>query len=262
MPYSNFLPDNSQNYAASNLPVNPGLNIPQTVPPNFPTVNMPNAAPYNNVNSGSNGIEDEGQNFEYVPEVEDSPNPVEAPRVEDPHSDLTKYTTLLKLQLNPASSVILDAINVSFTSGGTVVFENSHNSPNHKSNSTPPLYYDINSSSSTEEPVPLPPPDNLLDSWDKNSNYEQKAATNLSIFYAELDSEESSDSNEEKRKLKIGRKKKRPPSVLYLYDASGNVYLREDKIWLDPRGYLSQENLGEKNEIERGQYDELQELLE
>ncbi|RIB27390.1 hypothetical protein C2G38_2257374 [Gigaspora rosea] len=55
MPYSNFLPDNSQNYAASNLPVNPGLNIPQTVPPNFPTVNMPNAAPYNNVNSGSNG---------------------------------------------------------------------------------------------------------------------------------------------------------------------------------------------------------------
>ncbi|CAG8705362.1 7102_t:CDS:2, partial [Gigaspora rosea] len=87
------------------------------------------------------------------------------------------------------------AINVSFTSEGTVTFENLRNSPNLKSNSTSPLYYDINSSLSTEEPIPLLPPDNLLDSWDKNSNYEQKAATDLPILYAELDSGEFSDSS-------------------------------------------------------------------
>ncbi|KAF0553907.1 hypothetical protein F8M41_019750 [Gigaspora margarita] len=141
------------------------------------------------------------------------------PRVEDPFSDLTKCTTLLKLQLNPEASSILNAINVSFTSGETITFENSCNGPTHKSNSTPPcrykqkefpvptsnpnnlpviVYYDTNSFFSSEKPVFFLSIQTLLDGkalLDEKSDSVKKAVTDLPLLYVELDLGESSNSS-------------------------------------------------------------------
>ncbi|RIB21012.1 hypothetical protein C2G38_2177808 [Gigaspora rosea] len=54
MPYSNSVSDNSQNYAASNLPINLELNALQFALPNFPMGNVSNSAPYTNVNLSAN----------------------------------------------------------------------------------------------------------------------------------------------------------------------------------------------------------------
>ncbi|CAG8505448.1 2301_t:CDS:1, partial [Gigaspora rosea] len=83
-------------------------------------------------------IEDRDQNYDYIQELEDLLNVVEATGVKDAFSDLTKCTTLLKLQLNPELSTMLNTFTVSFTFGGSITFENSRNSLTLKSNSTPP----------------------------------------------------------------------------------------------------------------------------
>ncbi|KAF0390614.1 hypothetical protein F8M41_010802 [Gigaspora margarita] len=373
MPYSNSVPDNSQNYAASNLPSNSGLNIPQTVPPNFPMVNVPNSTSYNNLNLGfssnpanqqqealqallslaaklplvNNPTKDEEQNYHYIPEIEessleDSTEFEETPGVKDPFLNLADHMVLLKSQLkselptslnannvaftidkdikfensncmdDKSKPTTLDTINISFSSRGTITFENLNNSLAPKLNSTPPRRY-----KRKEFSIPSPNPNNLpaivyYDVTTSSLTKNPKTAIDLPLLYAELDLAESSDASiewcgasyptkkkkensyesdaddsldEEKRKLKIRKEKKRPLSVIYLYDDNGNVYLREDKVSMDPRGYLFQENLGGKSEpipdlfdyyhgeevnkknifsigdIEPGQYNKLQELL-
>ncbi|CAG8499620.1 7468_t:CDS:2, partial [Gigaspora rosea] len=220
-------------------------------------------------------IEDEDQNFEYVPEVEDLSNLVEVSRVEDPFSDLTKCTTLLKLQLNPDASTALNTIDVSFTTGETISFKNSYPSTVLKSkltllrlykrkefpiplpnpNNLPAIvYYDTTSSSSSEKPAPSPTIETLLDEkvpLDMNFDSVRKAAIDLPLLYAELDSGASSDSSVEWCGASYPTEKEKEN----FYE---NIYIREDKT----REEIKKKNHFNIGEIERGQYDELQELLE
>ncbi|KAF0488386.1 hypothetical protein F8M41_022293 [Gigaspora margarita] len=79
--------------------------------------------------------------------------------------------TLLKLQLNPEISFMLNASNVSFTFGETITFENLRNGPTYKSNSTLPRQYKWK-----EFPVPMSNLNNLpvIVYYDTNSSFLSK----------------------------------------------------------------------------------------
>ncbi|KAF0533030.1 hypothetical protein F8M41_010730 [Gigaspora margarita] len=139
------------------------------------------------------------------------------------------------------------------------------------------VYYDTNLSSyqerSTLAPITVKKLNNNTLS-NKNLNSAKATHEDLHLLYVEVESEGSSDSSiewegatydkpkengdlydsdaddildETKRKLKIEKEKKKPPSVIYLYDINGNIYLREDKVCIDPRGYISLGNIVEQN---------------
>ncbi|CAG8649111.1 3337_t:CDS:2, partial [Gigaspora rosea] len=218
------------------------------------------------------------QNYYYVPDVEESSSEEsleieETLEEKDPFLNLADHMALLKSQLKSELPNTLNAINVTFTVDKDIIFENSNRMDN-KSKPTLPLQY-------TRKEFHMPPlnPTNLpaiIDSknlLDKSLNPVETYHKDLPLLYAEVESDRSSNSSiewegasyvqpnenedfynsdandlldEAKRKLKIEKDKKKLSSVIYLYDINGNIYLREDKFSIDPRGFISLENLKEK----------------
>ncbi|RIA99836.1 hypothetical protein C2G38_2237367 [Gigaspora rosea] len=91
------------------------------------------------------GIEDEEQNYYYVPDVEESSSEEsleieETLEEKDPFLNLADHMALLKSQLKSELPNTLNAINVTFTVDKDIIFENSNRMDN-KSKPTLPLQY-------------------------------------------------------------------------------------------------------------------------